>query len=446
MISKTAPYTASGPSLGSDTPLAVVLRETGSVKPYERNPRLNDKAVDAVAASLQEFGFRQPIVVDSDGVIIAGHTRWRAAQKLGLQKIPVHVATDLTPEQVRAYRIADNKSAELSEWDFDILPIELAELKETGFDMELLAFSDRELTKLLNLNIEQGLTDPDKIPEPPDDPVTQTGDLWILDNHRLLCGDSASQRDVDYLIDCNTIHLFHGDPPYNVAVESRSNNSIAMGQCSFVSGDGPLKTSQLRAKDRPIQNDKMSDEEFGKLLDAWFGNIVRVLEPGRAAYFWGGYHNVGNYPAAFKRNGLHFSQIIVWNKLHPVMNRKDFLSCYEFCLYCWKEGAAHQFFGPDNERDLWEVKKPSHKDSVHLTEKPVELSVKAITLSSRPGENVLELFGGSGSTLIGCEQTGRNCFIMEIDRYYCDVIVRRWENFTGKSAVRIPANGGEHEN
>ncbi len=281
-------------------------------------------------------------------------------------------------------------------------------------------------------------------------PIDDTGDLreaidllvahWILDNHRLLCGDSASQQDVDLLLDGNTVHLFHGDPPYNVAVESRSNNSIAMGQCSFSNGDAPLKTSQLRAKDRPIQNDKMSDEEFGKMLDAWFGNIVRVLEPGRAAYFWGGYHNVGNYPAAFKRNGLHFSQIIVWNKLHPVMNRKDFLSCYEFCFYCWKEGAAHQFFGPDNERDLVEVKKPSHKEAVHLTEKPVELSVKAISLSSRPGENVLELFGGSGSTLIGCEQTGRNCFVMEIDKYYCDVIVRRWENFTGKTAVRISAS------
>ncbi len=426
----------------SDPALAVSLREIDSIRPYEKNPRLNDKAVDPVAASLKEFGFRQPIVVDGEGVIIAGHTRYKAALKLGLKKVPVHVAVDLSPEQVKAYRIADNKTAELSEWDFDILPIELSELKETGFDMELLAFGDKELTKLLNRNIEQGLSDPDEIPEPPDEPVTQPGDLWILDNHRLLCGDSAKPEDVDRLLDGNIVHMFHGDPPYNVGVESRSNNSFVRGTCSFTrDADVPLKTTQLRAKDRPIENDKMSGAEFDKILDGWFSNIVRVLEPGRAAYFWGGYHNIGNYPAAFKRNGLHFSQCIIWNKLHPVMNRKDFLSCYELCFYCWKEGAAHQFFGPDNERDLWEVKKPSSRESVHLTEKPVELSVKAITLSSRPGENVLELFGGSGSTLIGCEQTGRNCFIMEIDRYYCDIIVKRWENFTGKTAERIPCNG-----
>jgi DNA modification methylase len=396
--------------------------------------------VDAVATSLKEFGFRQPIVVDTEGVIIAGHTRFKAAQQLGLQKVPVHVAIDFTPEQVKAYRIADNKTGELAEWDFDILPIELSELEETGFELDLLGFGDKELTKLLNMNIEQGLTDPDEIPEPPDDPVTQTGDIWILDNHRLMCGDSAKPEHVDTLLDGNIVHLFHGDPPYGVAVESRSNNSFASGTCSFSpDARSSQKVSKMRAKDRAIANDKMSSEEFDKILDAWFSNIVRVLEPGRAAYFWGGYHNIGNYPAAFKRNGLHFSQVICWNKMHPVMNRKDFLSCYELCFYCWKEGAAHQFFGPNNERDLWEVKKESNAETVHLTQKPVELSVKAITLSSRPGENVLELFGGSGSTLIGCEQTGRNCFVMEIDPAYCDVIVKRWEEFTGKTAKRIPA-------
>ena len=420
--------------------LAVTLRDVAAIRPYERNPRLNDKAVDAVAASLKEFGFRQPIVVDADGVIIAGHTRYKAALQLGLQKVPVHVATDFTPEQVKAYRIADNKTGEIAEWDFTILPIELSELEESGFDLDLLGFGDKELTKLLNMNIEQGLTDPDEIPEPPDDPVTQKGDIWILGNHRLMCGDSASQCDVDKLLDGNIVHLFHGDPPYGVAVESRSNNSFASGTCSFSRDDkSPVKATKMRAKDRAIANDKMSAEEFDKLLDAWFGNIVRVLEPGRSAYFWGGYHNIGNYPAAFKRAGLHFSQVICWNKMHPVMNRKDFMSCYELCFYCWKEGAAHQFFGADNERDLWEVKKESNNVTVHLTQKPVELSVKAITLSSRPGENVLELFGGSGSTLIGCEQTSRNCFVMEIDESYCDVIVKRWEEFTGKTAVRVSA-------
>jgi ParB-like chromosome segregation protein Spo0J len=165
------------------TLLSVELMDIGSIKPYERNPRVNDKAVDAVAASLKEFGFRQPVVVDTDNVIIAGHTRYKAALKLGLQKIPVHTATDLTPEQVKAYRIADNKTGEIAEWDFEILPIELSELKTAGFQMDILSFGEKELTKLLNVGVSQGQTDPDSVPEPPDEPVTQKGDIWILGNH-----------------------------------------------------------------------------------------------------------------------------------------------------------------------------------------------------------------------------------------------------------------------
>ncbi|MCL2625130.1 MAG: site-specific DNA-methyltransferase, partial [Planctomycetaceae bacterium] len=200
--------------------------------------------------------------------------------------------------------------------------------------------------------------------------------------------------------------------------------------------EGSHSTGKMRAKDRPLANDNLSDEEFDKLLNAWFGNIARVLEPGRAAYIWGGYRNYANYPAALKANGFHFAQAIIWNKMHPVMNRKDFMSCYELCFYCWKEGAAHKFFGQNNERDLWEVKKEPSQKTVHPTQKPVELAVRAIQLSSMPGENVLELFGGSGSTLIACEQTGRNCFAMEIDEAFCDVIVQRWQEFTGKVAKK----------
>ena len=440
-------------SLSAPT-MNIELRDISTIRPYEKNPRLNDKAVDAVAASLKEFGFRQPIVIDSDSVIIVGHTRLKAAQKLGLAKVPVHVAVDLSPEQVRAYRLADNKSAEIAEWDMNILPIEISELKATGFDMGVLAFSDKELTQLLNIStaISQGLTDPDSIPEPPDEAITQKGDLWILGNHRLLCGDSAKTEDVDRLLDGNIINLVNTDPPYGVKVEPRSNNAIAAGLSSFTGthhqgfdvardpGKAEPTTKKLRAKDRPLANDFLSDADFEKLLDAWFGNIVRVLEPGRAAYIWGGYANLANYPAYLKKHGLYFSQCIVWNKLHPVLTRKDFMGAFEICFYCWKEGAAHQFFGPNNVPDLWEVKKVNPQSMVHLTEKPVELAVRAIQYSSRPGENVLEIFGGSGSTLIACEQTGRNCFAMEIDQLYADIIVQRWEEFTGKKAQRIPAN------
>jgi DNA modification methylase len=418
----------------------VQLQPIESVRPYTRNPRINDDAVDAVAASIREFGFRQPIVVDADGVSIAGHTRWKAAQKLGRVKIPVHVATDLTPEQVKAYRLADNKTGELAGWDFEILPIELSELQDMGFDLDLLAFDEKELTQLLDVNVQQGETDPDDVPEPPDEPITQKGDVWILGKHRLMCGDSSNPDDVDKLLAGHAIQMCHTDPPYGVALEPRSNNAIAAGLSSFPGQDGASTTGKMRAKDRPLANDHLSEDEFEQQLNAWFGNIARVLEPGRAAYFWGGYHNLANYPAAIKRNGFHFSQTLIWNKMHPVMNRKDFLSCYELCFYCWKEGAAHKFFGQNNERDLWEVKKEPSQKTVHPTQKPVELAVRAIQLSSMPGENVLELFGGSGSTLIACEQTGRNCFVMEIDEAFCDVIVQRWQEFTGKQAERITAN------
>jgi ParB-like chromosome segregation protein Spo0J len=196
----------------------VELRDINSIKPYERNPRLNDKAVDVVAASIREFGFQQFILVDKDGVIVAGHTRYKAAQKLGLQKVPVHVAENLTPDQVKAYRIADNKTGEIAEWDMNILPIEIGELKESDFDMSTLGFGDKELTQLLNLSvgIQQGLTDPDDVPEPPDDPVTQKGDIWILGNHRLMCGDSANRDDFDKLLNGVSVQLVNTDPPYNV--------------------------------------------------------------------------------------------------------------------------------------------------------------------------------------------------------------------------------------
>ena len=201
----------------------VEFRNIEDVKPYERNPRLNDKAVDAVAASLSEFGFRQPIVVDEDGVIIAGHTRWKAATKLGLAKVPVHVATDLSPDQVRAYRLADNRTGEIAEWDLSILPIELNELREDGFDMDILAFDEEELGKLMTeaQGVTEGLTDPDSIPEPPDAATTQPGDIWVLGNHRLMCGDSSSPDDLDRLLDGATIDLFSSDPPYNVRLMYR---------------------------------------------------------------------------------------------------------------------------------------------------------------------------------------------------------------------------------
>lgn len=451
-------------------------RSTNDLRPYEKNPRINGDAVDAVAASIREFGFRQPIVVDENGVIICGHTRWKAAKKLGLEKVPVHVAKDLTPAQVKAYRLADNQTASLAEWDFELLPIELADLQAADFDLELLGFDEDELASLLDGGVTDGLTDPDDVPEPPDEATTQPGDLWILGEHRLLCGDSAKAEDVDRLLDGQRIHMLNTDPPYNVRCEPRSNNAIAASRQAGAGrnqhltekldaekakrrakmhhqafdearqGKKHATTRKLRAKDRALINDFVSDEEFQRLLRAWFGNIARVLEPGRGFYIWGGYANIANYPPVLKESELYFSQTIIWVKEHPVLTRKDFLGNHEWCFYGWREGKAH-WFNPDikNATDVWSVKKVSPQSMIHLTEKPVELAVRTMTYSSKIGENVLDLFGGSGSTLIAAEQTGRRAFLMELDALYCDVVVQRWEEFTGKKAERVSMTSAAQE-
>lgn len=449
-----------------------------SVREYERNPRtISEEAVTAVASSIAEFGFRVPLVVDAANVIIAGHTRHRAARKLKLTTVPVIRADDLTPAQVQAFRLADNQVATLSKWDYELLPLEISELKAAGFDLSLLAFDGDELAQLLDAasGVKAGLTDPDAVPQPPDEAITQPGDLWILGDHRLLCGDSGSPADVDRLLDGQPVHLVNTDPPYNVKVEPRSNNAIAAGLSSFAGTQKGVKAldaqglhhsgfdvargktgikhhqkldlerhpekakathRKLRAKDRPLANDFVSDEEFDRLLHAWFGSIARVLLPGRAAYIWGGYANCANYPPVLKACGLYFSQAIIWVKEHPVLTRKDFMGNHEWCFYTWKEGAAHVFLGPNNATDVWSVKKVNPQSMVHLTEKPTALAQRAIQYSSRPGENVLDLFGGSGSTLIAAEQTGRRCFTMELDQLYVDTIVARWEQFTGRKAAR----------
>ena len=430
------------------------------VKPYFRNPRVNDHAVDAVAASIREFGFRQPIVVDAEGVIIIGHTRWKAAQKLSLAKVPVHVAKDLSAEKVRALRIADNKTHELSDWDFELLGLEVSELLSADFDISVLGFSDDEIKDLFQTDVKEGQCDPDDVPAPPDESTTRPGDLWILGNHRLYCGDSSSRDDVDRLLEGQTIHLVNSDPPYNVKVEPRSNNAIAAGLSSFSNDAARSKTKKrlthhqgldlarhpgkskptqkkLRAKDRPLANDFVSDEAFDEMLAAWFGNMARVLASGRGFYIWGGYANCANYPPVLKACGLYFSQAVIWVKEHPVLTRKDFMGNHEWCFYGWREGAGHRFFGPNNVPDVWSVKKISPQKMVHLTEKPTELAVRAMQYSSRAGENVLDLFGGSGSTLIAAEQTGRQAFLMELDPLYCDVIVARFEKFTGQKAERL---------
>ena len=420
-----------------------------------KNARAHDEAsVQVIRDSLRRFGQRKPIVVQRGGMLVrAGNGLVMAARAEGWTHVAA-VVVDESDVEATAFALVDNRSAELSEWDDAILAETLAafsneELPALGFDMDEVAAIRARL-------VGQGELDSAPAPLPPDEPVTQPGDLWVLGEHRLLCGDSSKPEDVDRLLDGAPIHLANTDPPYNVKVEPRSNNAIAAGErgkkdrarlhhqaLDLARHPGKSKgtTRKMRAKDRPLQNDFMPDEEFGRLLLAWFGNISRVLLPGRAFYIWGGYANVGNYPPVLKACELYFSQAVIWVKEHPSLTRKDFMGNHECCFYGWKEGAAHRFFGPPNVPDTWSIKKVNPQSMVHLTEKPVELARRAIEFSSRPGENVLDLFAGSGSTLIAAEATGRRCFTMEIDPAYSDVVVRRWEAVSGKTAA-LEGHGG----
>jgi len=405
--------------------------------------------VQAIKASIARFGQVEPLVrQESTGRLIAGHGRVQAMRELGIAEADVvDVAVDdLT---ATALGIALNRSAETAEWNLPALGALLESLQAEGA-LDGVGFSDEELGDLLdNLAGEADLDiDQDEAPALPGTATTKRGDVWLLGRHRLLCGDSASSADVDRLLAGAPIHLVNMDPPYGVKVEPRSNNAIAAGLSSFAGtthhqgldlarrpGAAKRTHSELRPKDRPLMNDFMGDDEFKELLSAWFANAARVLLPGRSFYIWGGYSNFGNYPPALSEAGLYFSQAIIWNKQHPVLTRKDFMGAFEVCYYGWREGAAHEFFGPNNVLDLWDVKKINPQSMVHLTEKPVELAARAIQYSSRKGENVLDLFGGSGSTMAACEQLDRHAYLCEIDELYCDVIVSRWQKLTGESAT-----------
>ncbi len=419
-----------------------------SLVPDPSNARTHPEAnLDAIVSSLRRFGQAEPLVIQNGTRrVIAGHGRLMAMQKLGWTECDV-VELEVSSLDATALAIALNRSAELAEWDDGVLARLLSELRAenaidgVGFGNEDI---DRLLAEVADANM--GEVDEDVPPEPMDDPVSRRGDLWVLGNHRLLCGDSASRADVERLLGGARIQLVNTDPPYNVKVEPRSNNAIAAGLSSFTSthhqsldlarDPGKAKpTGKMRAKDRPLLNDFVSEADFERMLLAWFGNLAHAMDPGASFYLWGGYANCANYPPALKASGLYFSQAIIWVKEHPILTRKDYMGNHEWSFYGWREGAGHQFYGPSNAVDTWSIRKVNPASMVHLTEKPVELAARAIEYSSRRGENVLDLFGGSGSTLMACEHSGRKAFLMELDPAYCDVIVRRWEAKTQREAV-----------
>ena len=363
--------------------------------PYAKNSRTHSpEQVGQIAASIKEFGFRNPILVDGVG-IIAGHGRLMAAQKLGLDKVPTIDCSDMTESQKKAYIIADNKLALNAGWDTAMLSIEMKDLEDEGFDLALLGFDDKELNALLEPEVTEGLTDEDAVPDVPEEPKTKVGDIYILGNHRLMCGDSTSIDAVDKLMDGNAVDLIFTDPPYNVGFNGRS------------------------GKHDVIKNDNLSESDFETFIGE-VCNTIKAINP-KAYYIWCNWNFYG-----ILQGKLDYKTCIVWAKNVFGMGN-GYRHQHEFCLFNGKIDEVIK-----NESDLWEVKKDHNY--VHPTQKPVALSVRAFGNHIKL-LNVLDLFGGSGSTLIGAEQTGRKAFVMELDPKYCDVIVKRWEDFTGKKAV-----------
>ena len=382
--------------------------------PYARNARTHsDEQVAQIAASIAEFGFTNPILTDGERGVIAGHGRLAAARKLGLKEVPVIELSYLTDTQKKAYILADNRLAMNAGWDDELLKLELTELKDADFDLDLMGFTSDELDRLINGDAGGGLTDDDAVPETPKEPVSRPGDLWILGNHRLLCGDSTMLSDVEKLMGNELADMAFTDPPYNV---DYGNNA----------------KDKMRGKDRRILNDALGDGFYQFLYDACV-NLLMVTKGG--CYVAMSSSELHTLQKAWLDAGGKWSTFIIWSKNTFTLGRSDYQRQYEPILYGWKQGADHFWCGDRDQSDIWNYNKPRVND-LHPTMKPVELVERAIKNSSKSRDIVLDLFGGSGTTLIACEKTGRQARIMELDPKFVDVIVKRWEEYTGLQAVR----------
>lgn len=392
---------------------------TAKLVPYARNARTHsDAQVAQIAASIAEFGFTNPILAGSDGVIVAGHGRLAAAQKLGLDAVPVVVLDHLTPTQRRALVIADNRIAENAGWDEELLRIELEGLQDECFDLDLIGFDADALAELLagDEPVNEGQSDEDAVPEVGETPVSRPGDVWQLGPHRLLCGDATLAESYEALLDGKAVDMVFTDPPYNVNYANSAKD-------------------KLRGKDRAILNDNLGDGFYDFLLAALTPTVAHCRG---GIYVAMSSSELDVLQSAFRAAGGKWSTFIIWAKNTFTLGRADYQRQYEPILYGWPEGAQRHWCGDRDQGDVWQIKKPQ-KNDLHPTMKPVELVERAIRNSSRPGNVVLDPFGGSGTTLIAAEKSGRVARLIELDPKYVDVIVRRWEDFTGKQAIRETA-------
>jgi DNA modification methylase len=407
--------------------LAVESWPTSGPIPYARNARIcPQSAIEKVASSIREFGFQQAIVVDAGGVVIAGHTRLLAAKQLGLPTVPVHVATDLSPAQVKAYRLADNRSAEETSWDLELLPLELEGLLELEYDLDLLGFEADELS-LLMTTAKEGLTDPDAVPDPPAEPITRPGDLWEMGPHRLLCGDATKAKDVKRLMNGQRATLMATDPPYLVDYDG--------GHHPATVGNGGKAGKTYEKEWDAYRDPEHSTEFYAAFLRAAIGE---ALTDSPALYQFFAITRVECVLAAWRSVGLLPHQTLIWKKTHAVLTYSDYLWDYEPFLYGWVEGKRPERRPPADARTVWEIesKIDDAPGSVHPTMKPVETIRRPINYHTVPGEVIYEPFCGSGTALVAAEELGRVCYALEQSPLFCDVAVARFEAFTGEKAVR----------
>lgn len=396
--------------------LEVTYRKVEDLIPYARNARTHsDEQVARIASSIKEFGWTNPIIIDGENGIVAGHGRTLAARKLGLEEVPCIELKNLTETQKRAYILADNRLALDAGWDNEMLALELGDLKDAGVDLELTGFSDEELDELLATPTDSTDGSEDEAPEPQEDPVSKRGDVWILGAHRVMCGDSCSADDISKLFGNTgggtpTVSLYLTDPPYNVAYEGGTKDALT------------------------IQNDNMEDGQFRQFLVDAFSMADTVMKPGAVFYIWHADSEGFNFRGACRDVGWPVRECLIWAKNMFVMGRQDYQWRHEPCLYGWKEGAAHKWYSDRSQSTVLEFDKPT-RNGVHPTMKPVELFRYLIENSSKKGDVVFDSFGGSGTTLIASEETGRVARLMELDPRYVDVIVKRWQEMTGKEAT-----------